>query len=313
MSTVATPDKSGNAPDTSAHGRTEAGRSAAPPARKKSGTGRITLGWWVLTVLIGIWCLFPVFSILATSFKTPSDLSNGRLLPTSWSTVNYEEIFVGGSRELFLTALRNSVGISVIATVVAVVLATLCAYAIARLDFPGKRLVLTVSLMVSMFPVISLVTPLFNVWRTIGLYDTWLGLIIPYLSLTLPISIWTLAAFFKQIPWELDQAAQVDGATPLQAFRKVIVPLAAPGVFTTAIIAFFIAWNDFVYGISLTSTEAARPVPAALAFFTGASQFESPTGAISAAAIIVTIPIVLLVLFFQKQIVAGLTNGAVKG
>ena len=313
MSTVATPDTSGNAPDTSTHGRTEAGRSAAPPAKKKSGTGRITLGWWVLTVLIGIWCLFPVVSILATSFKTPSDLSNGRLLPTSWSTVNYEEIFVGGSRELFLTALRNSVGISVIATVVAVVLATLCAYAIARLDFPGKRLVLTVSLMVSMFPVISLVTPLFNVWRTIGLYDTWLGLIIPYLSLTLPISIWTLAAFFKQIPWELDQAAQVDGATPLQAFRKVIVPLAAPGVFTTAIIAFFIAWNDFVYGISLTSTEAARPVPAALAFFTGASQFESPTGAISAAAIIVTIPIVLLVLFFQKQIVAGLTNGAVKG
>jgi len=313
VSTVATPDTSGNAPDTSTHGRTEAGRSAAPPAKKKSGTGRITLGWWVLTVLIGIWCLFPVVSILATSFKTPSDLSNGRLLPPSWSTVNYEEIFVGGSRELFLTALRNSVGISVIATVVAVVLATLCAYAIARLDFPGKRVVLTVSLMVSMFPVISLVTPLFNVWRTIGLYDTWLGLIIPYLSLTLPISIWTLAAFFKQIPWELDQAAQVDGATPLQAFRKVIVPLAAPGVFTTAIIAFFIAWNDFVYGISLTSTEAARPVPAALAFFTGASQFESPTGAISAAAIIVTIPIVLLVLFFQKQIVAGLTNGAVKG
>ena len=170
---------------------------------------------------------------------------------------------------------RNSVGISIIATLVAIVLATLCAYAIARLDFPGKRLVLTVSLMVSMFPVISLVTPLFNMWRTIGLYDTWLGLIIPYLSLTLPISIWTLAAFFKQIPWELDQAAQVDGATPLQAFRKVIVPLAAPGVFTTAIIAFFIAWNDFVYGISLTSTEAARPVPAALAFFTGASDRKS--------------------------------------
>ncbi len=156
-------------------------------------------------------------------------------------------------------------------------------------------------------------TPLFNVWRSIGLYDTWLGLIIPYLSLTLPISIWTLAAFFRQIPWELEQAAQVDGATPWQAFRKAIVPLAAPGVFTTAIIAFFIAWNDFVYGISLTSTEAARPVPAALAFFTGASQFESPTGAISAAAIIVTIPVVVLVLLFQRQIVSGLTQGAVKG
>ncbi|MGM7669508.1 carbohydrate ABC transporter permease [Microbacterium sp. A93] len=272
-----------------------------------------TLGWWVLTVVVAVWCLFPVASILATSFKTPGDLSNGQFLPTEWSGVNYSEILVGDSRELFLTALWNSIGISVIATAIAVVLATLCAYAIARLDFPGKRVVLTVSLMVSMFPVISLVTPLFNMWRTLGLYDTWPGLIIPYLSLTLPISIWTLTAFFQQIPWELEQAAQVDGATPLQAFRKAIVPLALPGVFTTAIIAFFIAWNDFVYGISLTSTEAARPVPAALAFFSGASQFESPTGAISAAAIIVTIPIVLLVMFFQKQIVAGLTSGAVKG
>lgn len=294
-------------------GRAPEGRGPEGRAPRRRGTGKSTALWWILTVVIGVWCLFPLFSIFATSFKTPADLANGKLLPTQWSTVNYEEIFVGGSRELFLTALRNSIGITVIATIIAVILATLCAYAIARLDFPGKRLVLTVSLMVSMFPVISLVTPLFNMWRTLGLYDTWIGLIIPYLSLTLPISIWTLAAFFRQIPWELDQAAQVDGATPLEAFRKVIVPLAAPGVFTTAIIAFFIAWNDFVFGISLTSTETARTVPAALAFFTGASQFESPTGAISAAAIIVTIPIVVLVLLFQRQIVAGLTNGAVKG
>lgn len=294
-------------------GRAPEGRGPEGRAPHRRGTGKATALWWILTVVIGVWCLFPLFSIFATSFKTPADLANGKLLPTQWSTVNYEEIFVGGSRELFLTALRNSIGITVIATIIAVILATLCAYAIARLDFPGKRIVLTVSLMVSMFPVISLVTPLFNMWRTLGLYDTWVGLIIPYLSLTLPISIWTLAAFFRQIPWELDQAAQVDGATPLEAFRKVIVPLAAPGVFTTAIIAFFIAWNDFVFGISLTSTETARTVPAALAFFTGASQFESPTGAISAAAIIVTIPIVILVLAFQRQIVAGLTNGAVKG
>jgi multiple sugar transport system permease protein len=272
-----------------------------------------TIGWWVITVVVAVWCLFPVAAILATSFKTPADLSNRAFLPTTASNVNYEEILVGDSRELFLTALWNSIGISLIATAIAVVLATLCAYAIARLDFPGKRVVLVVSLMVSMFPVISLVTPLFNMWRTLGLYDTWPGLIIPYLSLTLPISIWTLTAFFQQIPWELEQAAQVDGATPLQAFRKAIVPLALPGVFTTAIIAFFIAWNDFVYGISLTSTEAVRTVPAALTFFSDASQFESPTGAISAAAIIVTIPVVLLVMFFQKQIVAGLTSGAVKG
>ncbi|MFE7630263.1 carbohydrate ABC transporter permease [Kocuria sp. NPDC057446] len=270
-------------------------------------------GWAVVTVLVLLYALFPVASILMTSFKTPADLSSGRFLPTQWVGENYSSIFVGTARDLFLPSLRNSIGICLIATAIAVVLATLCAYAIARLDFPGKKMILTVALAVSMFPVVSIVTPLFNLWRQIGLYDTWPGLIIPYLSLTLPISIWTLTAFFQQIPWDLERAAQVDGATTWQAFRKVIVPLALPGVFTTAIIAFFIAWNDFVYGIGLTSTEAARPVPAALAFFTGASQFEDPAGAISAAAIIVTIPVVLLVLLFQRQIVSGLTQGAVKG
>ncbi|MFI7580267.1 ABC transporter permease subunit [Kocuria kalidii] len=271
------------------------------------------VGWAVVSVLVLIYALFPVLSILMTSFKTPADLTSGRFLPTQWVGENYSSIFVGSARDLFLPSLRNSIGICLIATAIAVILATLCAYAIARLDFPGKKMILTVALAVSMFPVVSIVTPLFNLWRQIGLYDTWPGLIIPYLSLTLPISIWTLTAFFQQIPWDLERAAQVDGATTWQAFTKVIVPLALPGVFTTAIIAFFIAWNDFVYGIGLTSTEAARPVPAALAFFTGASQFEDPAGAISAAAIIVTIPVVLLVLLFQRQIVSGLTQGAVKG
>jgi multiple sugar transport system permease protein len=276
-------------------------------------TTKQKVGWGVVTILVLVYALFPVASILMTSFKTPADLTSGKFMPTQWVGENYSSIFVGQARELFVPSLINSIGICLIATAVAVVLATLCAYAIARLDFPGKKMILTVALAVSMFPVVSIVTPLFNLWRQIGLYDTWPGLIIPYLSLTLPISIWTLTAFFQQIPWDLERAAQVDGATTWQAFRKVIVPLALPGVFTTAIIAFFIAWNDFVYGIGLTSTEAARPVPAALAFFTGASQFEDPAGAISAAAIVVTIPVVLLVLLFQRQIVSGLTQGAVKG
>jgi len=227
-----------------------------------------------------------------------------------WSWDNYRTVF---DTSLFTSALRNSIGITLIATVISVVLATFAAYAIARLDFPGKRLILTSALAVAIFPAISIVTPLFNLWRNVGLYDTWAGLIIPYLSLTLPISIWTLSAFFRQIPWEMEQAAEVDGATAWQAFRKVIVPLAAPGVFTTAILSFFIAWNDFVYGISLTSTNRARTVPAALAFFTGESQFQQPTAAISAAAVVVTIPVVILVLLFQRRIVSGLTSGAVKG
>lgn len=272
-----------------------------------------TLWWIVISLVVAVYALFPVLWIVSLSLKSPGDIANKRFWPTTIDWSNYELIFTGAAKDLFLPALVNSIGICLIATVIAVVLATLTAYAVARLDFPGKKFILTMALAVSIFPVISLVTPLFRIWSAIGLYDTWAGLIIPYLSLTLPISIWTLAAFFRQIPWELEQAAQVDGATSFQAFRKVIVPLAAPGVFTTAIIAFFIAWNDFVYGISLTSTSAARPVPAALAFFTGASQFEEPTGAISAAAIIVTIPIVIIVVLFQRQIVSGLTQGAVKG
>ena len=262
--------------------------------------------WIVGSLVIVVYCLFPVAWLTSLSFKAPADLTNRQFLPTEPSTENYEQI-------LFMPALRNSIGISLIATGISVVLSMFAAYAIARLDFPGKRLILTTALAVAIFPAVSIVTPLFNLWRQIGLYDTWPGLIIPYLSLTLPLSIWIMSAFFREIPWEMEQAAQVDGATSWQAFRRVIVPLAAPGVFTTAIISFFTAWNDFVYGISLTSTSAARPVPAALNFFTGESQFIQPTGAISAAAIIVTIPVVVLVLIFQRQIVAGLTSGAVKG
>lgn len=277
-------------------------------------TGRRHTIWWiVISLVVAVYALFPVLWIVSLSLKSSGDVANRKFWPTTVDWSNYELIFTGAAKDLFLPALVNSIGICLIATLIAVVLATLTAYAVARLDFPGKKFILTMALAVSIFPVISLVTPLFRIWSAIGLYDTWAGLIIPYLSLTLPISIWTLAAFFRQIPWELEQAAQVDGATSFQAFRKVIVPLAAPGVFTTAIIAFFIAWNDFVYGISLTSTSAARPVPAALSFFTGASQFEEPAGAISAAAIVVTVPIIIIVLLFQRQIVSGLTSGAVKG
>ena len=270
--------------------------------------------WWVVGgILIIIYCLFPIAWIISLSLKAPSDIANQSFLPSDPSWENYSTILTGSASDLFLPALRNSFGICLIATAISCLLAMFAAYAIARLDFPGKKLILGTALGVAIFPVISIVTPLFNLWRQIGLYDTWPGLIIPYLSLTLPISIWTMSAFFREIPWEMEQAAQVDGATTWQAFRKVIVPLAAPGVFTTAIIAFFIAWNDFAYGISLTSTDASRPVPAALGLFTGASQFEDPTGAIAAAAVIVTIPVVVLVLLFQRRIVAGLTNGAVKG
>ena len=279
-------------------------------------TREITIGqrlWQIAgSIAIIIYTIVPLLWIVNLSLKPGSERADGNVWPVHPTLENYELIFTGGARDLFLPALFNSALVTVIATIIAVILATFCAYAIARLDFPGKRLILGTALTVSFFPVISLVTPLFDLWRQIHLFDTIPGLVLPYLVLTLPLSIWTLSAFFQQIPWEMEQAAQVDGASSWEAFRKVIVPLAAPGVFTTAIIAFFTAWNDFVFAISLTSDKA-RTVPAALAFFTGASQFESPTGAICAAGVVVTVPVVVLVLIFQRRIVSGLTSGAVKG
>ena len=272
-------------------------------------TRELTAGqkFWqiVATVAIIVYTIIPLIWIVNLSLKPSADRADGNFWAVHPTFENYELIFTGGARDLFLPALFNSILVTLIATLIAVILATFCAYAIARLDFPGKRLILGTALTVSFFPVISLVTPLFDLWRQVHLLDTIPGLILPYLVLTLPLSIWTLSAFFQQIPWEMEQAAQVDGASSWEAFRKVIVPLAAPGVF-------FTAWNDFVFAISLTSDKA-RTVPAALAFFTGASQFESPTGAICAAGVVVTVPVVVLVLIFQRRIVSGLTSGAVKG
>jgi len=268
------------------------------------------LGWGSANFAVLVFALFPVFWITMLSFKSPNTISDGRLIPKDWSTENYSQIF---KQSVFTDALRNSIGIALIATVIAVVLAAMAAYAIARLDFPGKTLILSMALAIAMFPPISIVGPLYNMWRNLGLFDTWPGLIIPYMTFTLPLAIYTLSAFFREIPWELEQAAQIDGATPWQAFSKVIAPLAAPGVFTTAILVFIFAWNDFVFAVSLTSTNAAQTVPAAISQFPGASQFQQPTGSIAAAAVIVTVPIIIMVLFFQRRIVAGLTAGAVKG
>ncbi|MFD5819881.1 carbohydrate ABC transporter permease [Streptomyces sp. NPDC127038] len=276
-----------------------------------SATGRRrTSGWAVVNVLVILYALFPVWWIVALSFKDPSTLTDGNFIPTKWTWENYRGIFQTSE---FTRALINSIGIALISTVIAVVLGTMAAYAIARLRFPGKGLLIGMSLLIAMFPPISLVSPLFNIERIIGIFDTWTGLIIPYMTFSLPLAIYTLSAFFREIPWDLEKAAKVDGATPAQAFRLVIAPLAAPGVFTTAILVFIFCWNDFLFAISLTSTSAARTVPAAIAFFTGSSQFAQPTGSIAAAAVVITIPIIVFVLLFQRRIVAGLTSGAVKG
>jgi trehalose/maltose transport system permease protein len=265
--------------------------------------------WSILILVVILYALIPVAWITSLSLKTSDQLSDKKFY-SGVSFDNYDVIF---SDDTFIAALINSLGIAGIATFISIVLAAMAAYALSRLNFAGKAVILSGALAVAMFPPISIVGSLFDMWRTIGLYDTWLGLIIPYMTFTLPLAIYTLSAFFREIPWELEQAAQIDGATPWQAYRKVIVPLAAPGVFTAAILTFIFAWNDFLFANTLTSTDKARTVPATMAFFTGGSQFEDPTGVISAAAVVVTIPIIIMVFIFQRRIVAGLTAGAVKG
>jgi len=275
--------------------------------------------WSIGILLVLLFALIPVLWIVSLSFRTPATIGAGDTLwssfwPEDFTLDNYDSLFTGGlSESPFIAPLINSILIALIATTIAIVLASFTAYAIARLVFPGKLLILGGALAIAMFPPISTVGPLFDMWRNLGLYDTYVGLIIPYLTFSLPLAIYTLVAFFREIPWDLEQAAQVDGATPMQAFRKVIVPLAAPGMFTAAILVFIFCWNDFVFAISLTSSDASRTVPAALAFFTGESQFTEPSGNIAAAAVLVTIPIIIFVLVFQRRIVAGLTAGAVKG
>jgi multiple sugar transport system permease protein len=273
---------------------------------------RTRIGTWLGFIFILVWCLLPVAWIVSLSFKGPTETAAGspQFLPKKPTLQNYRDILHNPD---FRHSLLNSFGISLSSTLLSVVLATLAAYAIARLEFRGKRFVLSVALAIAMFPVVALVGPLFDLWRRIGLFNTWLGLIIPYMSFTLPLAIWTLSAFFREIPWEMEQAAQVDGATSWQAFRKVIAPLAAPGVFTAAILTFFFAWNEFVLAISLTSTTAARTVPAQLSFFVGPDPFNPPYGQLATASVVVTVPVVVIVLLFQRKIVAGLTSGAVKG
>jgi len=266
--------------------------------------------WATANVITIAWTLFPIWWLIALSFKDPTTLSDGSFWPQKWSGANYSGIFHGTA---FVRPLINSIGIGLISTVISVVLGTMAAYAIARLKFPGKGLLIGVSLLIAMFPLISLVTPLFNIERVLGLFDTWPGLIIPYLAFSLPLAIYTLSAFFREIPWDLEKAAKVDGASQRQIFLNVIAPLALPGIATTAILVFMFCWNEFLLAISLTSTNNARTAPAAMGFFTGVSQFTFPIGSIAAAAVVITIPIVIFVMIFQRRIVAGLTAGAVKG
>jgi multiple sugar transport system permease protein len=269
-------------------------------------------GWlqWILVALVMLFCLFPFYWLVNTSLKTGDQLSSASIVPSSPTLANYKSIFQDSN---FTTALRNSAIVALTTTLLALLVGSFCAYAIARLRFRHKFALLALILSITTFPGIAIAAPLFKLWTDVNLYNTLPGLIIPYLTFALPLAIYILVSFFREIPRDLEEAAMVDGATHFQAFHKVVLPLAAPGLATAGILTFIFAWNEFLLAITLTSSKSARTVPAAIAFFTGSTQFEQPLGTISAASVTISIPLILLVLFFQKRIVAGLTAGAVKG
>jgi multiple sugar transport system permease protein len=297
----------------------EAGAAAAPQATTARRTKTKTIKpdqagtpWWMWLAVaaIVVFCLFPFYWLLNISFKTGADLQSSRLLPPHPTFDNYRAIFKNPD---FTKALRNSAAVALLTTFFSILVGAFCAYALARLRIGGKSIMLAIVLTISTFPQIAIAAPLFKLWSDIGLFNTWTGLIIPYLTFALPLTIYILVSFFKEIPRDLEEAALVDGATHFQAFRKVVVPLAAPGLATAAILTFIGAWNEFLLAVTLTSSSKARTVPAAIAFFTGATEHEVPFGSISAASVTISIPLIIMVLLFQKRIVAGLTAGAVKG
>jgi len=265
---------------------------------------------WLVVVAIFIFCLFPFYWLVNVSLKTGPDLAQSDLFPPNPTLDNYDSIFKNGD---FTSALRNSLIVTTITTVLALIVGSFAAYALARLRFPNKFLLLAVILSISTFPAIAIAAPIFKLWTDIGFYDTYIGLILPYLTFALPLAIYILTSFFKEIPKSLEEAALVDGATYFQAFRKVVLPLAAPGLVTAGLLTAFFVWNEFLLAQTLTSSPKAYTVPVAVANFTGSQKFEIPLGTISAASVVITIPLVAAVIIFQKRIVAGMTAGAVKG
>jgi multiple sugar transport system permease protein len=285
--------------------RTRAATKRKPP--KAPGTP-----WWlwIAVAAIVLFCLFPFYWLLNISLKTGADLSQADVFPPNPTLDNYTSIFQNSS---FTRALGNSAIVALVTTFIGVVVGSFAAYALARLRIKGKFILLAIILSITTFPQIAIAAPLFRLWTDIGLYNTLIGLVIPYLTFALPLSIYILVSFFREIPRDLEEAALVDGATHFEAFRKVVVPLAAPGLATTAILTFIAAWNEFLLATTLTTSPSARTTPVAISQFTGSSQFEVPLGTQSAASVVISIPLIILVLLFQKRIVAGLTAGAVKG
>jgi len=271
------------------------------------------VGFYAFISLFVIFCLAPFIWTVLTAFKGTTTIYNVPIsyLPNPPDLVNFKQIF---ALSRFRWSLLNSAIVATSATVISLTIGSFCAYAVARLNFPGKNFLLALVLAISMFPGIAIIGPLFQRFNAWGLTNNYLALILPNVTFTLPICIWTLTAFFSEMPIELEESARVDGCTRMQTFFKIVAPLAAPGVFTAAILLFIQAWNEFLFARTFMSQPNRLPVTVAIAQFEGAdAAAQYPWGQITAASIVITLPLVFLVLAFQRRIISGLTAGAVKG
>ncbi len=269
-----------------------------------------TVGFYALVVVIVVFSVFPFYYAIVTSFATGTELFKINYWPTSFSLANYEAVLGGRN---FIQSIVNSVFIATTTVVFALFLAVTASYALARVRFRGRGLLLMMILAVSMFPQIAVLAGLFELVRFLGIFNTPYAMIMSYVIFTLPFTVWVLTTFMRDLPVEIEEAAIVDGATPWIIITKVFLPLLWPALVTTGLLAFIGAWNEFLFALTFTSSETTRTVPVAIGLLSGASQQEIPWGPIMAASVIVTVPLIILVLIFQRKIVAGLTAGGVKG
>jgi len=269
-----------------------------------------TVGFYALVVVIVIFSVFPFYYAIITSFATGTELFKVNYWPKSFDWGNYESVLGGRN---FVRSIWNSIFIATTTVAFALFLAVTASYALARVRFRGRGLLLMMILAVSMFPQIAVLAVLFELVRFLGIFNTPWAMIMSYVIFTLPFTVWVLTTFMRDLPVEIEEAAIVDGATPWIIITRVFLPLLWPALVTTGLLAFIGAWNEFLFALTFTSSETTRTVPVAIALLTGASQQEIPWGPIMAASVIVTIPLIILVLIFQRKIVAGLTAGGVKG
>lgn len=287
----------------------------APYVGKRRASPWQTLGlivFWIIVVVILFYVLFPFYWAIKTSLTPQGELPQTALnwFPTHPTFGNYLQVFSGSA---FGRNLLNSLIVAVGTVVVSLLLAALSSYALGKFRFKGKTALMYIILGVSVFPQIAVLGGMYTLIRSLGLYNSWWGLMLSYMIFTLPFTVWVLTSFVREIPVELEEAALVDGASPLQTLFLVLLPVMLPALATTGLLAFINAWNEYLFALTYTSDDKARTVPVAIGSFSGATQYDNPFALIMAASVIVTIPLIVLVLIFQRNIVSGLTAGAVKG